>query len=106
MKELKDLQVGDEVLVIGRSCRRVSKIDKVTNQWCIIYECITVLKFKVKYMRRKLEMIWRILCDKQVVVITEDHGRMYYNWDARSLEDVCQMCSKVHDMALVMDNKK
>lgn len=57
-------------------------------------------------MKQKLKMIWRIFRDRQVVVITEDHGRMYYNWDARSLEDVCQMCSKVHDMALVMDNKK
>ena len=57
-------------------------------------------------MKQKWKMIWRSLRDRQVVVITEDHGRMYYNWDARSLEDVCQMCSKVHDMALVMDNKK
>lgn len=57
-------------------------------------------------MRRKLEMIWRILCDKQVVVITEDHGRMYYSWDTRSLEDVCQMYHKVHDMAYMMNNKK
>lgn len=57
-------------------------------------------------MKQKLKMIWRILRDKQVVVITEDHGRMYYNWDTRSLEDVCQMCHKVHDMALMMDNKK
>ena len=57
-------------------------------------------------MKQKLKMIWRILRDRQVVVITEDHGRMYYNFDARSIEDVCQMCSKVHNMALVMDNKK
>lgn len=57
-------------------------------------------------MRQKLKMIWRILCDKQVVVITEDHGRMYYNWDTRSLEDVCQMCHKVCEMALMMVNKK
>ena len=57
-------------------------------------------------MKQKLKMIQRILRDRQVVVITEDHGRMYYNWDARSIEDVCQMCSKVHNMALVIDNKK
>ena len=57
-------------------------------------------------MKHKLRMIWRILRDRQVVVITEDHGRMYYNWDARSLEDVCQMCHKVHDMASMTDNKK
>lgn len=57
-------------------------------------------------MKQKLKMIWRILRDKQVVVITEDHGRMYSNWDTRSLEDVCQMCHKVHDMAYMMNNKK
>ena len=57
-------------------------------------------------MKQKLKMIWRIIRDKQVVVITEDHGRMYYNWDTRSLEDVCQMCRKVHDMALIMNNKE
>lgn len=57
-------------------------------------------------MRQKLKMIWRILRDRQVVVITEEHGRMYYNWDTRSLEDVCQMCHKVCEMALMMDNKK
>lgn len=57
-------------------------------------------------MKQKLKVIWRILRDRQVVVITEDHGRMYYNWDTRSLEDVCQMCHKVCEMALMMDNKK
>ena len=57
-------------------------------------------------MKRKLKMIWRILRDRQVVLITEDHGRLYYDWDTRSLEDVCQMCSKVHNIALAMDNKK
>ena len=57
-------------------------------------------------MKHKLKMIWRILRDRQVVVITEDHGRMYYNWDTRSLEDVCQMSHKVHDMAYMMNNKK
>ena len=36
-------------------------------------------------MKEKLKMIWRIIRDRQVVVITEDHGRMYYNWDTRSL---------------------
>ena len=57
-------------------------------------------------MKHKLRMIWRILRDRQVVVITEDHGRMYYNWDTRSLEDVYQMCHKVCEMALMMDNNK
>lgn len=32
-------------------------------------------------MKHKLRMIWRILRDRQVVVITEDHGRMYYAWE-------------------------
>ena len=54
----------------------------------------------------QLRMIWRILRDRQVVVITENYGRLYYNWDTRSLEDVCQMCHKVHDMALIMNNKE
>lgn len=31
MKELKDLIAGDDVLVVGRSCRRIAKIDKVTK---------------------------------------------------------------------------
>ena len=57
-------------------------------------------------MKHKLKMIWRILRDRQVVVITESYGRMYCNWDTRSLEDVCQMCHKVHDMAYMMNNKK
>ena len=56
-------------------------------------------------MKQKLKMIWRILSDRQVVVITEYHVKMYCNWDTRSLEDFCQMCHKVHDMALMMDNK-
>lgn len=57
-------------------------------------------------MKQKLKMIWRILRDRQVVVITEDHGRMYYNWDTRSLEDVCQMCHRVCEMNSMTDNKK
>ena len=57
-------------------------------------------------MKHKLKMIWRILRDRQVVVITESYGRLYCNWDTRSLEDVCQMCHKVCEMALMMDNKK
>ena len=36
-------------------------------------------------MKHKLRMIW----DRQVVVITESYGRMYYDLDTRSLEDVC-----------------
>lgn len=51
-------------------------------------------------------MIWRIIRDRQVVVITEDHGKMYYNWRTRYISDVIQMCHKVCEMALMMDNKK
>ena len=57
-------------------------------------------------MKHKLKMIWRILRDRQVVIITEDHGRIYYNWGTRSLEDVCQMCHIVNYIALMMNNKK
>ena len=57
-------------------------------------------------MIHRLKMIWRIIRDRQVIVITESYGRLYRNWDARSLEDVCQMCHKVCEMALMMDNKK
>ena len=57
-------------------------------------------------MKQKLKMIWRILHDRQVIVITESYGRMYYDWDARSLEDVCQMCRQVHDLVHMIDNKK
>ena len=57
-------------------------------------------------MKQKLKMIWRIIRDRQVVVITEDHGKMYYNWYTRSLEDVIQMCHRVCERVLMMDNKK
>ena len=50
-------------------------------------------------MKQKLKMIWRILCDRQVIVITESYGKLYYNWNTRSLEDVCQMCCKISDKA-------
>ncbi len=57
-------------------------------------------------MIHKLKMIWRIIRDKQVVVITEDHGRMYYNWSTRSISDVIQMCHKVCDLVLMMKTEK
>ena len=57
-------------------------------------------------MKHKLKMIWRIICDRQVVVITEKKRKMYYNWRTRSISDVLQMCHKVCEMALMMDNKK
>lgn len=57
-------------------------------------------------MKQKLRMIWRIIRDRQVVVITESYGRLYYDWDTRSLEDVCQMCHKVYDLAYMLNIKK
>lgn len=36
MKELKDLVVGDAVLVVGMSCRRIAKIDKVTKTQIVV----------------------------------------------------------------------
>lgn len=57
-------------------------------------------------MKHKLKMIWRILRDRQVVVITESYGRMYYNWDTRSLEDVCQMCHKVYGLEMNCGQEK
>ena len=61
---------------------------------------------KVKRMKHRLKMIWRIIRDKQVVVITEDHGKMYYNWSTRSISDALQMCHKVCELALMMKTEK
>lgn len=36
MKEIKDLQVGDSVLVTGMSYRRIAKIDKVTKTQIVV----------------------------------------------------------------------
>ena len=36
MKELKDLIAGDDVLVVGMSCRRIAKIDKVTKTQIVV----------------------------------------------------------------------
>ena len=57
-------------------------------------------------MKYKLRMIWRIFRNRQVIVITESYGRMYYDQDTRSLEDVCQMCLKVYDLAYRLNNKE
>lgn len=57
-------------------------------------------------MKHRLKMIWRLIRDKQVVVITEDHGKMYYNWSTRSISDVLQMCHKVCELALMMKTEK
>lgn len=56
-------------------------------------------------MKHRLKMTWRILRDKQVVVITEYHGRLYRNWDAISPEDVCLMCGETFDKAKEMWGK-
>ena len=57
-------------------------------------------------MKQKLKMIWLIIRDRQVVVITESYGKMYYDLGTRSLEDVCQMCLRVYDMAYMLNIKK
>lgn len=49
-------------------------------------------ELKIGRIIQKLKMIWRIIRDRQVVVITESYGKTYLNWCARSIEDVCQMC--------------
>lgn len=36
MKEIKDLVVGDEVLVIGMHRRRIAKVDKVTKTQIVV----------------------------------------------------------------------
>ena len=54
----------------------------------------------------KIKVIWRIIRDRQVVVITESYGRLYCSWDARSIEDVCQMCQMVIDKAKETSDKK
>ncbi len=54
----------------------------------------------------KIKVIWRIIRDKQVVVITESYGKLYYNWDTRSLNDVCQMCQMTLDKVKETLDKK
>ena len=54
----------------------------------------------------RLKVIWRIIRDRQVVVITESCGRTYFNWYARSIEDVCQMCQMTIDKAKEALDKK
>ena len=50
-------------------------------------------------------MIWRILRGRQVVVITESYGKLCYDWDARSIEDVCQICLYTFDEVKEMLDK-
>ena len=54
----------------------------------------------------KIKVIWRIIRDNQVVVITESYGKLYYNWDTRSLNDVCQMCQMTLDKVKETLDKK
>lgn len=42
-----------------------------------------------------LKMIWRIIRDKQIVVITENHGNFFYSYDTRSDSDATSMCNDV-----------
>ena len=56
--------------------------------------------------KTRLKMLWRIIRDKQVVVITESNGELRYSWDTRSLEDVCQMCCETFDKAKEILDKK
>lgn len=54
----------------------------------------------------KTKVIWRIIRDRQIVVITKSCGRTYLNWYARSLDDVCQMCQMTIDKAKEALDKK
>lgn len=54
----------------------------------------------------KIKVIWRIIRDRQVVIITESYGKLYYNWDTRSLNDVCQMCQMTLDKVKETLDKK
>lgn len=54
----------------------------------------------------KIKVIWRIIRDRQVVVITEGHGKTYLNWCAKSIEDVCQMCQMTIDKTKETLDKK
>lgn len=47
----------------------------------------------------KIKVIWRIIRDRQVVVITESCEKTYLNWYARGFDDVCRMCQIAIDKA-------
>lgn len=47
----------------------------------------------------------KIVYYEEFLCTTESYEKMYYAWDTRSLEDVCQMCHKVHDLAYMMYKK-
>lgn len=46
-------------------------------------------------IRLLLKMIWRIIRDKQIVVITENHGTFFYSYDTVNDSDAIFMCNKV-----------
>lgn len=47
-----------------------------------------------------LKMIWRIIRDKQIIVITENHGTFFYSYDTVSDSEAISMCNKVITMIL------
>lgn len=50
-------------------------------------------------IKLKLRMLWHIIHNKQVIVITEHYGKLFYSWDTRSIEDTYNMCKRVYDVA-------
>ena len=59
---------------------------------------VTLTSLRV-HIKLKLKMLWRIIHDNQVIVITEHHGKLTYTWDTRSIEDTCKMSGRVYDVA-------
>ena len=59
---------------------------------------VTLTSLRV-HIKLKLKMLWHIIHDKQVIVITEHHGKLTYAWDTRSIEDTCKMSGRVYDVA-------
>lgn len=49
MKELKDLVVGDDVLVTSMCHRRIAKVDKVTKTQIVVGNISEVKKLKQEY---------------------------------------------------------
>ena len=93
--------IGDKWSLINN----IESLDNLVNGLQVV-GIRRIATIKVKRMKHKLRMIWRILRDRQVVVITESYGRMYYDWDTRSLGDVCQMCCEAFDKAKEVLDKK
>lgn len=51
---------------------------------------MNLINYKVR-----LKMIWHIIRDRQVVIISTNKGNGYYNWDTRSTFDAYAMCLTV-----------